>query len=53
MFTNDYSTIEAGYTAREIALARKVIGESALAGVGYGRDYRIALRAVRVALATK
>jgi hypothetical protein len=50
MFRNDWTLIESGYTAQEIEIARKVIGEDALAGIGYAQDYRVALRTVRATL---
>lgn len=45
-----YASREVGYSAREIELARGVVGLDALHGVGYGHDYTVALRAVRVTL---
>lgn len=40
---------EVGYSDQEIAIARKTIGANALAGIGYGGDYRVALRTAQVA----
>lgn len=45
-----YAETEKGYTEQEIAIARRVIGEDALRGIGYGKDYKLALRVVRLTL---
>jgi hypothetical protein len=47
-----YADIEAGYSPEVIAIAREVIGEDALAGIGYKQDYKLALRAVKATLRT-
>lgn len=45
-----YADLERGYSEQEIAIARKSIGMDALMGIGYGQDYKVALRTARIAL---